>query len=503
LGFSAVEFACDPIGVAPLPWQRWLLIHALELGPGGGFRFRTVLIMVARQNGKTTIVEIKNLWKMLVLQVPLVLGTAQDLTTSEESWEKAVEICQALPELATEIARIDRTNGKKSLKLTNGSAWKVAAPTGGAGRGKSVDDANLDELREHHTWAAWGAVTKTTMARPNAQIFAYSNAGDDRSIVLNHLQKLGRAAAANPAAADPSLGHFEWSVPDDVACSCGRPEDLHAAECRLADRRLWAMANPALGYTIDEQTLASALTTDPDAVFRTECLCQHVPDMAPDWSVISERAWTAIVATPPALEEMAPVALAIDVTPERSHTSIGVAGQACGRLMVEVTEHRRGTGWVVPWFQQRLQLWKAQPWRRPVRVVIAKNSPAGSLIKPLEAAGIEVTTPSVADEAQACGAFVDAAAPPEDAAGEPTLWHLGQPVLDEAVRGAAKVDLGDGAWRWSRKNSLVVISPLVATTLAKWGYETRPAAEPAPATASVPPPGDAREMFRPRQRLHL
>jgi hypothetical protein len=34
----------------------------------------------ARQNGKTTmLVEVKNLWKMFVLQVPLIIGTAQIL----------------------------------------------------------------------------------------------------------------------------------------------------------------------------------------------------------------------------------------------------------------------------------------------------------------------------------------------------------------------------------------------------------------------------------------
>jgi len=111
-------------------------------------------------------------------------------------------------------------------------------------------------------------------------------------------------------------------------------------------------------------------------------------------------------------------------------------------------------------------------------VVIAKGSPAGALIPDLEAAGIEVLKPSTADEAQACGAFVDAAAPAE---GEPTLRHLGQPVLDAAVKGAAKVQLGDGAWRWSRRTSTVDISPLVAVTLAAWGRVSRP-----PAAPSVP-----------------
>ncbi|MGZ0096757.1 hypothetical protein ACW5QP_17885, partial [Microbacterium arborescens] len=31
------------------PWQRWFLIHALELNPDGSYRFKTVLLWVARQ----------------------------------------------------------------------------------------------------------------------------------------------------------------------------------------------------------------------------------------------------------------------------------------------------------------------------------------------------------------------------------------------------------------------------------------------------------------------
>lgn len=226
LGFSAVDFATDVIGVPPLPWQRWLLIHALELNPDGSFRFRTVLILVARQNGKTSIIEVKNLWKLFVLQVPLVVSTAQDLDVSEESWDKAIEIIESIPDLDAELAHVNKVNGKKYFRLSSGSRWKPKASTRRSARGLSGDDVNLDELREHTNWLAWAAVTKTTMARANAQIYAFSNAGDDASVVLNELQEQGRAAAAFPELADPSFGYFEWSAPDDVKCTCNHKPHL-------------------------------------------------------------------------------------------------------------------------------------------------------------------------------------------------------------------------------------------------------------------------------------
>ncbi|MEV0149091.1 MULTISPECIES: hypothetical protein [unclassified Nonomuraea] len=457
-----MEFAVDVLGIRPLPWQRWLLIHAHEVRWDGRFRFRTVLVLVARQNGKTSIVEVKNLWKMFVLGVGLVIGTAQNLDISEESWDKAVEIVEGTPELAAEVAAIDRTNGKKALRLSSGARWKIAAASRRGGRGLSGDDVNLDELREHQTWDAWGAVTKTTMARPDPQVWAFSNAGDDKSVVLNELQAKGRAAAENPTA-DPTFGHFEWSAPDDVACTCGRPDSAHTPKCRLQDRTVWAMANPSLGYTVSEEGLASALATDPEPIFRTECLCQHVPDMVGEWTVIPQDAWAAVA--DPASELVDPVAFALDVTPDRSYGSIAVAGRRSDGLdHVEVVEHRPGTGWMVQRARDLVDRWK------PCAVVVDGAGPAGSLIADLEAAGAEVVKPSARDYAQACGAFYDAVVPRDG--NTPTLRHMDQASLTAALAGAARRDLAD-LWAWTRRGASVDISPLVAVTLARWGHATR------------------------------
>ena len=71
LGFSAVEFAEDVLEMSLFPWQRWLLIHALETLPDGSFRFRNVVVLVARQNGKSTLSIVLSQWSMYVLGRPL------------------------------------------------------------------------------------------------------------------------------------------------------------------------------------------------------------------------------------------------------------------------------------------------------------------------------------------------------------------------------------------------------------------------------------------------
>ena len=96
LGFEVIEFAdwarnrleeldatravgddIDYLGLMPrlLEWQRWLLIHALELLPGEHSvpRFRTVLLLVARQNGKSTILTVLTLWRLFQDRARMVL----------------------------------------------------------------------------------------------------------------------------------------------------------------------------------------------------------------------------------------------------------------------------------------------------------------------------------------------------------------------------------------------------------------------------------------------
>jgi hypothetical protein len=518
LGFSMLAFIEGVVGAQLLPWQRWLAIHAFELAPPGAgrrFRYRTVLILIARQNGKTTWVELKNLWKMFILQVPLVIGTAQKLDLAEESWTHAVDIAEAVPELAAEIATVSKGNGKKALVLLNGSRWKIEPATRGGGRGLAGDDVNLDELREHQNWLSWGAVSKTTLARVNAQVFAYTNAGDDKSIVLNSLQARARAVAATidelladlrstkpedivdaiaAAGVDNSLGLFEWSVPDDVKCTCRRTGDHpHKSTCQLADRKLWSMANPSLGYQagdfgLTEEALAAALASDPEAVFRTECLCQRVPDL--NKAVIDAAVWESLT-DPLSRPNVGDLVFAVDVSPSRDWASIAAYsvsvdddGKALGHL--ELIEHREGTRWIVA----RLVALKDR--YDPIAITLDQRSPAGSLLVDLGERDIKpqvmrkvadmtaprgpdndpaekevwdrggLFVPSSQEIAAGCGQLVDAVS-------QALFRHPNQPPMVAAVSAAKARPLGD-AWAWGRRLADVDISPLVAATLARYAH---------------------------------
>jgi hypothetical protein len=216
---------------------------------------------------------------------------------------------------------------------------------------------------------------------------------------------------------------------------------------------------PALGHTITEKAIQAEYERMSLAEYRRAYMNQWPDDAPEEWLVIPQADWSAVVD-----ESSIPVgrvSMAIDMMPDRSTAAIGISGlRSDGKTHVEVAEHRRGTGWVV----ERVK--EIHRKNKPFATVIDPAGPAGSLIAPLEAAGIEVTKATARDAMQACGQFYDLVCDSGD------LRHRNQPPLNAALAGADKRPLGDG-WAWARKGLSADICPLVAVTLAAWGYTTQ------------------------------
>jgi hypothetical protein len=320
-GYEAVEFALTVLGMTLLPWQRWWLIHALETVPGAGagsrrgrrLRFRVVLTLVGRQQGKSTLLMVVSLYFMALGYARLVLGAAQALDIADECWRGALELAEESDALAREISKVIRGNGKTSFTLA-GARYRTVATSRSAGRGLPVDVLLMDEVREQRDWLAWGALSKTTMARPGAFILPTSNAGDDESVVLNSL----RAQAL--AEADDTLAIMEWSAPEG---------------CELDDPAAWAAAMPGLGITIDESAVRSALATDPPDVFRTELLCQRVDTLE---SAFPMEYWRACADPGGSLAGVRDrIAMVLDVSPDGRHVTAVLAAPVQGdRVRTEV-----------------------------------------------------------------------------------------------------------------------------------------------------------------------
>ena len=470
LGFAVIEFAMDVLDVRLLPAQEWLFIHALEIigdfDTGWYFRFRTVLVLMARQQGKTMMSEILALFFLYALGVQLIIGTSTNLDAAEEVWDGVVDIAETNEELAEEIEDIKRSSGRKTITLSGRRRYRIAAANRKGARGKSGDLILLDELREHQDFSAWSAVTKTTMARPNAIVWCMSNAGDGSSVVLRNLRmkahkKLGDPDGINRDAGntiiqyeeledfdDDTLGLFEWSAHPDAI---------------ITDRDEWALANPSLGYGfVTERSLASACATDPPDEFKTECLCQWVTStVTPPFPVDS---WDAGKDENSTIAKDSPLWWGVDVSSDRAHASIAVCGiRPDGAWHVELVEYRSGTGWLVKWFQN------AAPNYSGMKVALqSKGAPIGSMMDVIGAIdGIEIIECKGKDVAGWCGRMYDAvASSTETDIDAVPVYHITQPALDLAANIAATRPLGDGAWAWDRNKSMEDISPLVAVTMA-------------------------------------
>jgi hypothetical protein len=483
-GFEVIEFA-EILGVKLLPWQKWLLIHALELNPDGTYRFRTVLLLVARQNGKSLVMQVLTLWRMCVDAAQLVLGTAQNLDVSEEQWAEAVELLQD-SEFGPLIAKVDVGSGRKMMKLVTRERYKVAAASRKGGRGKSAELVLMDELREHTNWEAWAAVTFTTMAKANAQIWAASNAGDPASIVLRYLRNQAHAALGNPDNIQ-DLGEItipeEWLNDEEFddeefGDALGIFEWSATPECSVWDRNGWQQANPSLGYGyVTERAIAAAART-PDRVFRTEVLCQWL-DTVLD-GIFPDGSWALGKDPKSKRAKGTPYMFCVDVSPGKtgwSHISVA-AIRDDGLLHVEVLESRNGTAWVVPWFKQR-----AGKEELMGVVLQANGAPVSSLLPDLEAIeGLTVFPWAGADLGRGMGMFWNIVrGVTEDEAGQeidlddrvPLFRHRGQGVLDLAAQMAVTKPSGDGAWLVDRTKSPVDVAPLIAVMGAVWGFKTQ------------------------------
>jgi len=462
-GFQACEFAERVLGLRLFPWQKWLLVHLLELNEDGTFRFRTALVVVARQNGKTTLLMVLFLWRLYCDGARLVIGTAQTLEIAEETWSAAVDLAQSQPELNAEIEHVDRINGKKALRLFGGARYKVSAATRRGGRSLTGDLIGLDELREHQNWESWAAVSKTTMARPRAQIVGFSNAGDRKSVVLTHFRAKALKSLAAGRGGEDGLGLFEWSAPEG---------------CDLDDVEAWQAANPSLGLAdegwasgVSEAAIRGFLNTDPEDVFRTEVLCQWVDDLLVP--IVAPHAWDAHKCPP--TEPVGPPTFAYAVHPTDRTATICVAhARPDGRVQLEITgeqtpaglqlDCRHGTEWVAP----RLLGLAA---RHGVRSVTTYGAAAESLRVDLERAGLAVVALGAGQLAAACGAFYDGAT----AGAGRGIAHLGQPELTDALMGARRTEVSHG-WRWAKGRA--DLTPLFAATCALWGHLTQTSAPP-------------------------
>jgi hypothetical protein len=449
-GQEAVDLAARA-GLTLDPWQQHILDEGMGERADGNWAASEVCVNVPRQNGKGGVIEARELWGLFIGGERLILHSAHEFKTAKSAYKRIENLIRGCPDLHKRVKIYRKTVGDEAIELHSGAELRFIARSGGSGRGFTADCIVLDEdmiLGDD----AMAALAPTLAAVANPQTWYLGSAGiGHQSVQLGRLRR--RALAATESSVpDPALAYFEWSINEHAAeCvqGCSEHDDVAAAESIL-------IANPAIGYRLTPEKCANERLMLGDSLYAQERLGvgDYPADGTDTWQVIGEDAWRALAAAESNPEGQ--VAFAIDMTPERSHAAIAVAGAWRGGTHVEVIEHRPGTGWILDRAEQLHKKWRPRCW------VVDAGGPAGSLIEELaERLGVEIVSPKAREVAAACGQLYDAVT-------EQTVSHLDQAPLATALAGAQKRPLGD-AWAWARRGVNVDISPLVAATLAKWG----------------------------------
>lgn len=454
LGYHIINYAKNALGKDLYPWQEWALIHAFEitgsLKAEWKFRFRTILILVSRQNGKTVLSEVIASYFLNVLNCESIFGTSLSLDKAEEVWEEVIKDQENIPMLAGDIDRVSRTNGNKRLILKDNRQYKVGAPTRRAGRGDSNDLVMLDEIREHRDWETFSAAAASTVAKPNGVIICFSNAGDPDSIVLRQLRAnaLGKSDDFGGELDEESVGLFEWSAPDGAATD---------------DMKALAQANPALGYgKLTERALMANRQTFPENKFRSECMCQQVETILPQ--PFPDGAWEGGTDEDSYITGESPLIYGIDMSQDRRWVTIGVCGlREDGNYHIEVAARRVGSEWALDWFRERAV-------RQPMKLAFqSRGAPVAGLAEQIcTLDGVERCAIEGSELTSGWGRFYDgiaASAPPkagEAPRGGVKIYHLPQPVLDTPGKTCQLRNIGGGILLPDRVKSPDDIAPLMA-----------------------------------------
>jgi hypothetical protein len=463
-GDEAVDLAASA-GLILDPWQAFVLRQSLGERADGRWSAFEVGLIVARQQGKGSVLEARELFGLVLAGERQVVHTAHELKTSMKHFKRLIRLLDGSDDLRKRVKKVINSNGKEGLEMVNGAVLECLARTKGAGRGYTGDLVVFDEAYAL-TNEQLEASAPTMLAVDNAQIWYTSSPPLDAESgkVLMNLRKRGERGDA------PRLAWFDYGL-------AGTLDRLEKVD--LDDRDNWDAALPAYrSGRVREEGVLVLRDLLGDVGFAREVLGMWPPELSEGgFRIIPEPLWQEACA--PGSQIVGRPAFAVHVTPDRAYAAIVAAGDTGtnGGKLIELTSRMQlvdgtikvvydyfaGTAQVIP----RL---KEMEKHNPSVIVIDDKA----LADEAEKQGLVIHRSNVTDVVTGCQLFYDGVAG-ADPAGR-NVHHLGQKDLTDAVSRAEKRKVGN-SWAWEFPDS-----PLGAASLALFGHCTprvhRPAAAP-------------------------
>jgi hypothetical protein len=496
LGLDALDWA-KGVGYTLFDWQKWQLVNALGTKPDGMFSAMEVALIVSRQNGKGTCLEVRELFGMFGLRERLIIHTAHELKTAKEHFLRCVSVIDANPGLSRRLKGKPRlTNGQESIETKaeptlimgsdgkrirkrEGTRMMFVARSRGSARGFTADLLVYDEAMILSTESV-GASLPTLSTRENPQIWFTGSAGLEDSFQL-------AKSRSRIVKDEKTLFGAEWSInPHKETCpkdrELGRAANHFVHNCPdpthddRDDPRSWAKANPTFGkrpqgLISGEYIRDMEFYSMDDVEFDRERLSVGqwpIEDEA--WAVIPEDLWETL--TVAVKERGKQCALAVDVDKSTMNATVSFAHYTGGKIVVENMKGQPGTEWVVD---------KMKDWDRkykPLAVIVPRSGAAAGLGDDIEKCwpdnpkwGTKVIRATVSDEAAAYSWFVQ-----QCKSESKPIGHRAREKAERmysAIGNADTRDVGDGGKALSRNNSGADISPITSAILAGWGLNRK------------------------------
>ena len=441
-GQDIIDLAAE-LGINLMEWQRFVCIHGHKVRADGRWAHSELGLIMARQQGKSTLMMLRILTGMFVWGEGLQLASAHRLTTSLETFRQIVGLIETHPKLEKEVKKIRWQHGAEEIELFGNRRFVVKAANNAARGLSKPETIHLDELREYKDEDAWSSMRYSMMAAKNPQVWVYSSAGDQHSVILNQLRERALASATTN---DP-IGWFEWSAEPDA------PILLPSGEINWS---AFAQANPSLGITIHPDNLKAVINDPPDIV-RTEVLAQWVDTIN---SAIDAQKWGLCQTEPIPLDPEKETWFGLDLSPDRKFGALVATQKLSGERFNLVLLHTWSNDYSINDLAVANDI---APYVRKynVQTVAYSKRTAQAVARRLVPAGIPITDMDGAIYAESCDRWLGAI-------NSHRLQHGGQDELTQQTLSAAKLPYGDGSWIIGRRASRVAVCAAVASALATY-----------------------------------
>lgn len=433
------------------PWQEGSCTAALACEVDGSFVHRSVVRIIPRQNGKNGEIEFIQIVKMLVLKRPLQVHSAHKMQTAREHFLRVKADIEELQKVDPSIRSLairfkDSDNDRAIICDDLGTRIQFLARATGGGRGFTGDDLYLDEAL-YLTPEMLGDILPASSAIPNAQIYYLSSHPKRHQEALLRMVRNGRAGTSR------GTSYWEWG-------NEFHQTEKHPQGVDLASKAALLRANPSFGATIGDAAVGDERDKMTDDEFARERYgCIDVREDSAGWSVFTKAAWDELA--DPASRPGETFGMGMDMPPDMSTAVVArVSPRPDGRIHVElVRQDRNPDDWLDDWLTMGVQE------MRPLGVGYESGSAISAPAKKMRRIRKRLVPLSNRDIGVATSLL-------QSKVRDKALVHLGDPVLDDALKAAQLGKLTERMFRLTKRNAVEDISPAIAVANALYVLET-------------------------------